>query len=31
MQLIDQGEDISDGPDGFERESLGIMEARHVD
>ena len=31
MQLIDQGEGISDGPDGFERESFGIMEARHGD
>ena len=30
MQLIDQGEGISDGPGGFER-SLGIMDARHVD
>ena len=31
MQSIDQGEGISDGPDGFERGSLGIMEARHED
>ena len=32
MQWIDQGgEGISDGPDGIERGSLGIMEARHRD
>ena len=29
--MIDQGEGISDGCDGLERKSLGIVEARHVD
>ena len=31
MQLIGQGEGISENPNGVERESLDIMEARHVD